>query len=522
MIRTSARSLLPGVSVDPFLAGFAFVLGIFLTAYAAALYLQVGGDTGLSYLSNVAYHVPLIVAVLMLSLAALRSAGVSRLAWLMATGGAAFLAAGEITWSYYDMVLGREVPLPSLADALYYPGDLLLIAAFVLLVMPRSSGKATWKSLVDACLVAVALAVLSWDLVLQPAAQAEGLSHLGLASTLGYPLMDLVMLIVVVAAMYRQADGEVSLPVFLLGLGTAAIAISDTLYVRLATVQGYDPTGNPVEFGWVVGYALFALSGAVQLRHGASRESPAVGMPAGHSALSFAVPYLISVPVLVLLATTSLSGSADPAITAGACILVLGIALRQWITILELRDRERLIRHMAYHDPLTGLPNRSLLEDRTSQAIAYARRHGSGLAFLSIDLDKFKIVNDARGHLFGDKFLRAVAAAIRTSLRETDTLARVGGDEFVALLPGVDSSAIAAAMSQKILAALHAMEIDGKPFPSRASIGAALYPQDGDSTEVLWSRADAAMYAAKQGGRDGLKVVYQPGAGSLVRPLIAS
>jgi diguanylate cyclase (GGDEF)-like protein len=324
--------------------------------------------------------------------------------------------------------------------------------------------------------------------------------------------MDLVMLIVVVAAMYRQADGEVSLPVFLLGLGTAAIAVSDTLYVHLATVQSYDPTGNPVEFGWVVGYALFALSGAVQLRHGGSRESPAVGMPAGHSALSFVVPYLISVPVLVLLATTSLSGSADPAITAGACILVLGIALRQWITILELRDRERLIRHMAYHDPLTELPNRALLEDRASQAIAYAGRHNSGLAFLSIDLDKFKIVNDACGHLFGDKFLRAVATAIRMALRETDTVARVGGDEFVVLLPGVDSAIVASAVSQKVLAGLQSLEVDGRPFPTRASIGASLYPYDGASTEELWSRADAAMYTAKQGGRAPLKV-YQAGAG---------
>jgi hypothetical protein len=184
------RSLLPGVSLTVH-ARFTVTAGAFLAGYGSVLFSRSATQASVA---EQRATVPLIVAVLMLSLAALRSAGVSRLAWLMAAGGAAFLAAGEITWSYYDMVLGREVPLPSLADALYYPGDLLLIAAFVLLVMPRSSGKATWKSLVDACLVAVALAVLSWDLVLQPAAQAEGLSHLGLASTLGYPLMDLVML----------------------------------------------------------------------------------------------------------------------------------------------------------------------------------------------------------------------------------------------------------------------------------------------------------------------------------------
>ncbi len=522
MDESPGRSLLRIARVDPVLTGFAVASAVFLAGYAALLFLRIGGDSGMNYLSNIVYHVPAVLAALALAVAGIRSAGLARFAWLLAGAGTAFLAAGEITWSVYDAILKLEVPLPSLADALYYPGDVLLVAAFVLLVMPRSTGKATCRSLIDACLVAVALAVLSWDLVLQPAARSEGLSDLGLATTLGYPLVDLVMLVIVVSATYRHADAEVPLAVFLLGLGTVAIAISDTLYVHLSIVQGYDPTGNPVEFGWVAGYVLFAVSGVVQWRLGSVEESPTVGIPPSHSAVGFAVPYLISVPVLALLAATSVGGSTDPVITAGACALVAGIALRQWITVLELRDREQIIRHMAYHDPLTGLPNRALLDDRATQAIAYARRHGGGLAFLSIDLDRFKVVNDVRGHLFGDRLLCSVAQAITASLRETDTVARVGGDEFVVLLPGVESSMVASAMCQKILAAFHSLEVDGQPFPCRASIGVSLYPQDGESTEGLWSHADTAMYDAKPGAADVRRRRQAPGAGPLNNPIVAT
>jgi diguanylate cyclase (GGDEF)-like protein len=510
-VRPTTSTLLPGGRADRVLIAFGAGTGVFLLCYLAALLLRAGGETGLNYLSNLFYHVPLVVAVTTLSLAATRSSGVLRTGWVLAAAGVALLAAGEMTWSVYDWILGREVPLPSVADGFYYPGDILLIAAIALLVMPGSSGKSTWRSLVDGLLVAISLATLSWVFVLEPTSHAEGLDNLGLATTLGYPLMDLVMIIVVVAALYRSADCAVSVPVFLLGVGTVAIAASDTLYVHLWSVQGYDPTGNPVEFGWVAGYAIFALAGAVQARYGDADEPVAIGLPAQHSAASFALPYFISLPVLAILAVTAFSGETDPVIATGACLLVGGIAVRQWITILELRDREGQVRHLAYHDPLTDLPNRALLEDRAQQAIAFARRHGGGLAVLSLDLDGFKLVNDARGHIFGDKLLRAVSVALRSGVRDSDTVARVGGDEFVILMTGIGSVLVCSAVAQKLSNAVNSIEIDGQPFPARVSIGASLFPNDGKTMEELWSRADAAMYEAKQAGRD--RVQSRPGNG---------
>jgi diguanylate cyclase (GGDEF)-like protein len=503
-----SRKSLPERLSDPGVLAFGVAVVSFLAFYLLWLIAKPGGEANLTYLSNIVYHVPLLVAVVSLSLATLRSSGVARAGWALAALGTASLAAGELVWTLYDAILHLEVPLPSVADALYYPGDILLIIAFALLVMPASNGKGTWRSLVDGGLVAVALATLSWHFVLRPAAQMEDMSTVAVASTLGYPLMDLTMIVVLIAATYRRAESPVPIPVFLLGLGTLFIAVSDTLYVHLATVQGYDPTGNPVEFGWVAGYAIFAAAGFMQWRYGDSVEA-SIRIPGSHSAVSFAVPYLITVPVLVLLIGTTIAGDGDPMIAAAVAILVVGIAVRQWITILELRDRERLISHMAYHDSLTGLPNRALLLDRAEQAIPFARRQGTGLAVLSIDLDKFKQVNDTYGHLFGDRFLRSVANALSTALRETDTVARVGGDEFVVLLPGVDSAGVASVMADKLLEALRTMEVDGNPFAAHASIGITLCPRDGATLEELWNRADAAMYEAKEGGRDRLQV-YSP------------
>jgi diguanylate cyclase (GGDEF)-like protein len=409
-----------------------------------------------------------------------------------------------MVWTFYDAVLKEDVPLPSIADLYYYVGDIALIVAFALLVMPESNGKGTWRSLVDGTLIAVALATLSWHFVLAPAADVEDLSTLAVASTVGYPLMDLIMIVVLVAAAYRRAESPVPMAVFLLGAGALSVAFSDTLYVHLATVQEYDPTGNPVEFGWVVGYSLFAAAGFMQARYGDSVEA-SVRIPGSHSAASFALPYLVCLPVLVLLIGSSLAADADPVVAVGAFVLVVGIAVRQWITILELRDRERLISHMAYHDSLTGLPNRALLKDRADQAIAFSRRQRTGLALLSVDLDRFKQVNDTYGHQFGDRFLKAVAGALTKTLRETDTVARVGGDEFIVILPGIDSAGIASDMAEKLLDALRALEVDGSPFPCHGSIGISLCPRDGATLDELWNRADAALYEAKDAGRDRLQ-----------------
>jgi diguanylate cyclase (GGDEF)-like protein/PAS domain S-box-containing protein len=170
--------------------------------------------------------------------------------------------------------------------------------------------------------------------------------------------------------------------------------------------------------------------------------------------------------------------------------------------IEERRLAEERIRHLAHHDVLTGLPNRRLLEDRLEQAMGMAKRNGTHVAIQFIDLDLFKAVNDRFGHRVGDLLLQAVARRLCSLLREADTVSRVGGDEFVVVLPDVDSPAAVAETAQRVLEALgRPYTIEGREFITTPSIGISLYPRQGDDVETLISRADAAMYHAKQMGR---------------------
>src|SRR3569623_16634 len=163
---------------------------------------------------------------------------------------------------------------------------------------------------------------------------------------------------------------------------------------------------------------------------------------------------------------------------------------------------EERLRHLATHDALTGLPNRSLLADRLRMAMAHARRVGGGFTVLAIDLDGFKKVNDALGHPVGDILLRMASERLRDTLRDVDTLARVGGDEFVAVLPNTLNEMDVQIVARRMISAIPLpFEIQGHALYVSTSIGAATYPDHGDSEVKLLAHADAAMYRAKETGK---------------------
>lgn len=179
--------------------------------------------------------------------------------------------------------------------------------------------------------------------------------------------------------------------------------------------------------------------------------------------------------------------------------------------ITARKTAEGRMRHLALHDALTDLPNRALLTERLEQGIIRARRDKLCLGLMYFDLDKFKPVNDMYGHEVGDWLLKSVASRVVECVRESDTVARIGGDEFVVLLPALDKPKDALAVAEKIRTAL------GKPFifaevsfEISASIGVVIYPEHGDHEKTLTRNADIAMYHAKKNGRNQV-VLYQPG-----------
>ena len=185
---------------------------------------------------------------------------------------------------------------------------------------------------------------------------------------------------------------------------------------------------------------------------------------------------------------------------------VIGVAMN----ITERKIAEQRVAHMAHHDALTGLPNRVLLRDRIQQAIAQAHRNSTQLAVLFLDLDRFKTINDSLGHQLGDRLLQSVASRILVCVREGDTVSRVGGDEFVIVIPGIGSSADSSAVASKILEVLaSAFHLHGNDLHVAASIGISLYPSDGSDAETLMRNADTAMYHAKDSGRGNYQFFTQ-------------
>jgi diguanylate cyclase (GGDEF)-like protein/PAS domain S-box-containing protein len=180
------------------------------------------------------------------------------------------------------------------------------------------------------------------------------------------------------------------------------------------------------------------------------------------------------------------------------------------ITLRKAAEDE--IKHLAFYDPLTRLPNRRLLQDRLNQAVIQARRSDTRLALMFVDLDRFKPVNDLFGHRAGDELLQAVAQRLQGCLRESDTVARIGGDEFVVLLPAIEATQDAVRVMEKIHAALRQVFAlaDGTQVSISSSAGIAVYPEHGGDESTLLAHADAAMYQAKTSGRDRFMMYQSP------------
>lgn len=282
------------------------------------------------------------------------------------------------------------------------------------------------------------------------------------------------------------------------------------LYLRIRH-QDQTSTAMSVLLGVLALDALRTLFES--LYFGIFRSAQAGWLPADIVGL-FAQPGMVFIPKVVNLIVA---------------VLVLILLLRRWMPLLvkeqyaqkqqiqqlsvEVREREQAeqtlrdtqehFRHLAHHDTLTGLPNRALLLDRIQQEIYKADRAENALAVLFIDLDRFKQINDSLGHAAGDEVLVMAATRLKETVRQDDTVSRIGGDEFVAVINGVSDVAAIAEVATKIL---HAMEqpfdVGNHQLYMSCSIGVSLYTQDGDDPETLLKHADAAMYRAKNEGRN--------------------
>jgi len=197
---------------------------------------------------------------------------------------------------------------------------------------------------------------------------------------------------------------------------------------------------------------------------------------------------------------------------AGVTCIGEDITERKWAEEM-LKEQEQRLKHMAHHDVLTGLPNRTLFSDRLNMALAHAHREGGTVAVMIIDLDRFKAINDTLGHAAGDKLLKGISERLSGCLRECDTVARIGGDEFSVVLPEITGVQDAEAAAQRIMGALmEPFTLEGREVYATVSIGIAFYPVDGADAVTLMKHADTALYRVKEQGRNSF-LAFTPDMG---------
>lgn len=308
----------------------------------------------------------------------------------------------------------------------------------------------------------------------------------------------------------------------LLGLGIATMHYLGMAAMRMQPGIDYDPLWFTASILIAIGAAGAALWIAFRLRAERRNTRSLRGLASLVMGVAIVGMHYTGMAAARFPADSLCSAVIDGGIDAQwLAVLVIvttlgtiGIALVASLFDRQMRERTGLLAESlerandkllqaALHDPLTQLPNRSLLQDRIEQSIEKARRRHHGVAVMFCDLDGFKTVNDAYGHQLGDRLLVKVSQRIGSLLRPQDTLARLGGDEFVIVLP-VDEPDDAVVVAERIIAAV------GKPFSIEsaelqvtASLGIALYPDDANDERQLMANADAAMYHTKQGGRNG-------------------
>ena len=438
-----------------------------------------------------------------------------RLGWyFLALAGGCFTL-GDDAWTFYNSVLHVNVPLPSIADALYLAGYPFLFAG-VLRLTRNPNRSVRRENTADAAIISIGALAISWHFLMNSYVHDTTLNTFGMLVNMAYPIMDIALVFLVFRTLlFRESRQPFHK---LLAAAMTVMFVSDFTYDLLVLHNSYT-SGNAVDALFLIEYVLIGVA--------ALHPSVAVGISEAEAASPVRsdeeagnrhrLPVVIVagfIPPTILVLTASFGVAVNVVVMAGLCVAVFAVICLRMIWLinrisgqsLELRDNEANLRHMAFHDELTGLPNRVLLRDRVKQALALATRSGTAVALCFGDLDGFKTINDTLGYQVGDTVLVKVGALLETIVSPDDTVARVGGDEFAILIADVKDQHAVVTLAGRIVSVLQeAVEFEGDQAGVSISVGVAF----GDATtpaEQLISEADAAMHEAKANRRNHVEV----------------
>lgn len=483
-------------------------------------------------------------------------------AWLLMALAMVNWAVGDMIWDYYELIIG-EVPYPSIADVFYLSTYLFFFLGIFRLPRQRDDSNSTGWLWLDIFIVMFSAIIIFWNFLIGPIVQDHQQPLLAVLVNSAYPVGDLLLVMAITIIIILPHSPLWLKPLYLMMAGHSLSAAADVIYLY-QTINETFASSAFFNILFSIGPLVLMLSGLSQALAAQQVILGQVTTPLQRQASQFSLLRLITPFAWLLFAfiLLGLGASAKQVFTPLQFSIFLGgliflLAIRQVInafnnkrlsiqllamndqlekrveeraadliqvnrklllemeehkqTEIRLREREEKLTHFGLHDVLTGLPNRSLLLNHLTRAIArYYRQPNDRYAVLFLDFDSFKVINDSLGHPAGDQLLIQIGQRLTSHIREEDMVARLGGDEFVILLQGFDDEDGVSIAADRILDSLKApFQIGLKPIYISASIGLVIANSSYQSADEIIRDADLAMYEAKSKGK-ARYILFQP------------
>jgi|GEM_PF-1031338 len=454
-----------------------------------------------------------------------KTKGFDRTFWLLVLIGVVSYFIGELIWIYYELILRVEVPYPGWADVFYLATVIIHLTAVTVKLYKERHRYNTSRLLLDTLIVVVVSSTFCIHFLILPMIEEIGTFSFSMLVSIAYPVADVLLLSGVVNLYMGSAD---ILPSKTRNFILAALAVqlfADTSYTIVNVLDEYI-SGSYLDPLWVLAIVLIGAAGFYSLDE-TSRDKAMKPMEPAEKKLGFnryALPYF----TVFILLITLLWLSEVNLLLAGFSVAVFFIIIRQ-ITILrengslvrklrsfneelefkvtqrtdEIMLKNKQLEFIAHYDSLSGLPNRRRFEQLLEQEIRRFEETSQGFGVAFFDLDRFKMINDTFGHTFGDQLIRQVGERLLEAVKKEHVASRFGGDEFTLIIRNAaDRKAAGLAIEEIRGCFAKPFLINGTEVHVTLSMGIAMYPQDGTSPEELIKYADAAMYRAKQLGKD--------------------
>ncbi len=480
--------------------------GLYVLAFCAWLVGRWGGPADAAVISDAAFLPMSLVAAIFSWRASRRQRGERRAAQAWKLIAASYLCywAGDLGWFYFDAVRGSR-PYPSVADIGYLSYYPFLAAGLLWLPAARRTARERTVLAMDTATVTIGSFLVIWYLTIGPTIQADaaqGSAWLARTLDVAYPLGDSIVLFALAVVLFRRAAGGIDTPLITLSIGLAIFVVADVISSRMS-LDGTYTDSSWVNSLWMVGQALTIVSAHFAGRSPTGKAATRIDVLRTARQVS-RLPYLAVAGALTLLVIVSVQQLSNSLIEliVGVAVLTAIVAMRQLATIQDNRRLMTQLRHAAETDHLTGVANRAQFFSSALTTFDASHRSSDAVGLLMIDIDHFKDINDSYGHAIGDAVLQQVAVRICDAIRDTDVVARYGGDELVVLLPCCPESTLCE-IAERIARSVSdsAISCPNAAVAVTVSVGAARSVGDTSLVETL-AQADHALYQAKRGGRN--------------------